>query len=213
MCFSFEVSLATGIFSWGAGFYLLNNRNLSISQKHDVIFLLLFSSMQFIDAILWYIKMEKNWVNFILTSFFIPLILIAQAVYNIYYRNNISHPLIDIVFIAGIIYLFRKFHGYSSSMECNRLSSPVWGSNELSIWEIMLYATFIFYLNDNFTGGETDFPKRNISTKPKRGKGVLFFNLNDDNTDRRDKSFHAGLPPNTGEKWMCNKWIRMNPHT
>mgnify|MGYP005634173657 CR=1 FL=1 len=145
MCFSFEVSLATGIFSWGAGFYLLNNRNLSISQKHDVIFLLLFSSMQFIDAILWYIKMEKNWVNFILTSFFIPLILIAQAVYNIYYRNNISHPLIDIVFIAGIIYLFRKFHGYSSSMECNRLSSPVWGSNELSIWEIMLYATFIFY--------------------------------------------------------------------
>jgi len=75
------------------------------------------------------------------------------------------------------------------------------------------YATFIFYLNDNFTGGETGFPKRNIMTKPKTGKAVLFFNLNDDNTDRRDKSFHAGLPPNTGEKWMCNKWIRMNPHT
>ena len=38
-------------------------------------------------------------------------------------------------------------------------------------------------------------------------------NLNDDNTNRRDKAFHAGLPPNTGEKWMSNKWIRMNPHT
>jgi prolyl 4-hydroxylase len=75
------------------------------------------------------------------------------------------------------------------------------------------YATFIFYLNDNFTGGETEFPKRNIRATPKTGKAVLFFNLNDDNTDRRDKSFHAGLPPNTGEKWMCNKWIRMNPHT
>ena len=73
--------------------------------------------------------------------------------------------------------------------------------------------TFIFYLNDNFTGGETDFPKRNIKAKPKTGKAVLFFNLNDDNTGRRDKSFHAGLPPNTGEKWMCNKWIRMNSHT
>jgi len=75
------------------------------------------------------------------------------------------------------------------------------------------YATFIFYLNDNFTGGETEFPKRNIRAKPKTGKAVLFFNLNDNNTNRRDKSFHAGLPPNTGEKWMCNKWIRMNPHT
>ena len=75
------------------------------------------------------------------------------------------------------------------------------------------YATFIIYLNDNFTGGETDFPKRNFKAQPKIGKAVLFFNLNDDNTGRRDKSFHAGLPPNTGEKWMSNKWIRMNPHT
>jgi len=74
------------------------------------------------------------------------------------------------------------------------------------------YATFIFYLNDNFTGGETEFPKRNIKAKPRIGKAVLFFNLNDDNTGRRDKAFHAGLPPNTGEKWMCNKWIRMDKH-
>ena len=75
------------------------------------------------------------------------------------------------------------------------------------------YASFIFYLNVNFTGGETNFPKRNIKTIPKTGKAVLFFNLNDNNTNRRDKSFHAGLPQTTGEKWMCNKWIRMNKHT
>ena len=75
------------------------------------------------------------------------------------------------------------------------------------------YATFIFYLNDNFTGGETDFPKRNFKAQPKIGKGVLFFNLNDENTGRRDKAFHAGLPPNTGEKWMSNKWIRMEQHS
>tara|TARA_B100001123_G_scaffold431391_1_gene552790 strand:- start:136 stop:837 length:702 start_codon:yes stop_codon:yes gene_type:complete len=75
------------------------------------------------------------------------------------------------------------------------------------------YATFIFYLNDNFTGGETDFPKRNFKAQPKIGKGVLFFNLNDDNTNRRDKAFHAGLPPTTGEKWMSNKWIRMEQHS
>ena len=75
------------------------------------------------------------------------------------------------------------------------------------------YATFIFYLNDNFSGGETDFPKRNFKAQPKIGKGVLFFNLNDENTNRRDKAFHAGLPPTTGEKWMSNKWIRMEQHS
>ena len=73
------------------------------------------------------------------------------------------------------------------------------------------YATFIIYLNDNFTGGETEFPKHNFKAKPKIGKGVLFFNLNDNNTDRRDNSFHGGLPPIVGEKWMCNKWIRLKP--
>ena len=58
-----------------------------------------------------------------------------------------------------------------------------------------------------------ELDSRDAYAKREKGKAVLFFNLNDDNTNRRDKSFHAGLPPNTGEKWMCNKWIRMNKHT
>ena len=39
----------------------------------------------------------------------------------------------------------------------------------------------------------------------------MVFNLNDNNTNRRDNSFHGGLPPIVGEKWMCNKWIRLKP--
>ena len=73
------------------------------------------------------------------------------------------------------------------------------------------YATFIIYLNDNFTDGETEFPKHNLKVKPRIGKAVLFFNLNDNNTHRRDNSLHGGLPPTVGEKWMCNKWIRLKP--
>jgi len=75
------------------------------------------------------------------------------------------------------------------------------------------YATFIIYLNDDFTGGETEFPKYNFKAKPKTGKGVLFFNLTDDNLKQRYKSLHGGLPPLQGEKWMCNKWIRLKPVT
>ena len=88
------------------------------------------------------------------------------------------------------------------------------------------YATFIIYLNDDFTGGETEFPTRvdnrgqngllrvvpkPLRVVPKRGKAVLFFNLDDALVNVRDDSFHAGLPPTSGEKWMCNKWIRTGP--
>ena len=71
------------------------------------------------------------------------------------------------------------------------------------------YATFIIYLNDDFTGGETEFPIHGKKVVPKKGKAILFFNLDDDNIHQRKNSFHGGLPPIKGEKWMCNKWIRL----
>ena len=82
------------------------------------------------------------------------------------------------------------------------------------------YATFIIYLNDGYKGGETCFPRINGNKKgycndkdsfkivPKRGKGVLFFNLTEDGIRAKNEAMHAGLPPINGEKWMCNKWIR-----
>lgn len=71
------------------------------------------------------------------------------------------------------------------------------------------FATFLLYLNDDIEGGETEFPLMGKKIKPEKGKGVLFFNLEDDLSGRRELSKHAGLPPTKGEKWMCNKWIRL----
>ncbi len=65
----------------------------------------------------------------------------------------------------------------------------------------------LFYLNDNFKGGETDFPKINYRTTPQLGKLVVWKNLNDDNTLNYD-SLHAGLPVVEGEKWICIIWVR-----
>ena len=81
------------------------------------------------------------------------------------------------------------------------------------------YATFLIYLNDDFEGGETCFPRRvrangkctdddAMKIKPKQGMAVLFFNLEPDGVRAKDNAIHAGLPPSSGEKWMCNKWIR-----
>ena len=72
------------------------------------------------------------------------------------------------------------------------------------------FATFIIYLNDNFNEGETEFPLLNKKIKPEKGKAVLFFNLDNYLLKRKENSKHAGLPPKDGEKWMCNKWIRLN---
>lgn len=67
----------------------------------------------------------------------------------------------------------------------------------------------LFYLNDNFMGGETDFPKVNHKVKPEVGKLVMWKNLNDD-LSLNYNSLHAGLPIIEGEKWICIVWVREN---
>lgn len=67
-------------------------------------------------------------------------------------------------------------------------------------------ATFLIYLNEDFDGGETDFPKLNIRYRGKKGDGLLFFNVADGKPDPR--TLHAGLAPTRGEKWLYSQWIR-----
>ena len=71
------------------------------------------------------------------------------------------------------------------------------------------YLTVLFYLNDNFDGGETVFPKINKTIKPKKGKAIIFKNV-DDNGVVINQSLHGGEPILSGEKWIANKWIHIN---
>jgi prolyl 4-hydroxylase len=68
--------------------------------------------------------------------------------------------------------------------------------------------TLLIYLNDDYTGGETVFPKINKSVHPQKGKAVLFKNV-DDNGSVIKESFHGGNPVTSGQKWIANKWIRL----
>ena len=144
MCFSFEVSIGTFLVSWGISIYLLN-KGLNIKQKQNIIFLMIFSSIQLADAILWYNGMKKNNINYITTSFIIPLILSLQILYNVYIRNNNKNPLITLIVFLVIIYMFYRFNGYSESLCNNKLSSPVWGSKELTLWELVLFSILTLY--------------------------------------------------------------------
>ena len=68
--------------------------------------------------------------------------------------------------------------------------------------------TALAYLNDVEEGGETDFPKVDVSVKPNKGDVVVFHNCIDGTTDINPKSLHAGSPVVSGEKWAVNLWFR-----
>lgn len=69
-------------------------------------------------------------------------------------------------------------------------------------------ATLIIYLNDDFQGGETFFPNIDYNVAPKKGKAVLFYNIDNKTEKIIKESLHAGKPVKSGEKWICNKWVR-----
>jgi len=70
--------------------------------------------------------------------------------------------------------------------------------------------TFLIYLNDNLEGGSTYFPKIDKHIKPKKGMGILFRNINNNNTDFHELSQHTGTVIKKGDKWICNIWVHEN---
>ena len=67
--------------------------------------------------------------------------------------------------------------------------------------------TFLAYLNDDYQGGETDFPELGVRHKGTRGEGLYFVNaFPDGKPDLR--MLHAGRPPAGGDKWIVSQFIR-----
>jgi predicted 2-oxoglutarate/Fe(II)-dependent dioxygenase YbiX len=70
--------------------------------------------------------------------------------------------------------------------------------------------TFLVYLNDDYEGGETAFPRLDIAHAGARGEGLYFANaLPAGGPDTR--ALHAGRPPTRGEKWVVSQFIRSHP--
>jgi hypothetical protein len=66
--------------------------------------------------------------------------------------------------------------------------------------------TFILYLNDDFTGGETGFSKLGIKVNPRQGDCLYFTYPPDSPT--KDLTFHAGEPVISGVKRIATLWLR-----
>lgn len=75
--------------------------------------------------------------------------------------------------------------------------------------------TMLLYLNDlpDDAGGETSFTRLGVRVRPRRGRAVLWCNV-DPRTSREDeRTHHGGDPPrHDATKWISNFWVRARPY-
>ncbi len=67
--------------------------------------------------------------------------------------------------------------------------------------------TALIWLNDDFDGGETNFPDIDLKVRGAVGDMLVFKNVRDDG-ELDHRMIHAGLPVTRGVKWMASRWIR-----
>lgn len=67
--------------------------------------------------------------------------------------------------------------------------------------------TFLICLNEDFEGGETEFPRAGLAWRGRAGDALFFANVTPDGAPD-PLSLHAGRPPRQGEKWLFSQWIR-----
>ena len=68
--------------------------------------------------------------------------------------------------------------------------------------------SFIIYLNDDFAGGETHFPKIDLTIQPKAGKCLYFTYPGGPGNASADLTFHEAKPVISGTKTIASLWLR-----
>jgi len=139
----------------------------------------------------------------------------SAAIFNMV-ETDLVNLLIQIKMSASTSVNFRQFEAttvlhYGEGEEITEhfdFVDPKSPNYEKTIAELgQRIITFIIYLNDNYNGGETEFPKLDISHKGTQGEGIFFVNaLEDGSADIR--TLHAGRPPQEGAKWIVTQFIR-----
>lgn len=110
MCWNFEISFLTGLISYIIAFYIWA-RNYQNDRWHSII-LFTFSSIQWMDAIIWYNVNNKSSIeNFtkIVVTLFIPLILALEPLSSMYGAKYVGKPVSNVDLITYIIIFIMLF--------------------------------------------------------------------------------------------------------
>jgi hypothetical protein len=93
--------------------------------------------------------------------------------------------------------------------------------------------TALFYLNSNFSGGQTNFPtaglaepmknvyrvretyqncqtEAGLSVQPRQGSVLLLYNLEPNTATKDFYTWHGSCDVSEGEKWAANLWYNLN---
>lgn len=154
MCFSFEVSLSTGIVCWTIAILSLYYHTPSRRRETRLSawFLLIFSAMQFFDAILWKIKFAETSLNYWVSSVAIPALLGLQLLFNAYTlhvsdQRRVSSSMVIGLYAAAVLmtlYIKLRLEGYSIA-SCNAFGSPVWTGHEITMPEMGLFILILLF--------------------------------------------------------------------
>jgi prolyl 4-hydroxylase len=66
--------------------------------------------------------------------------------------------------------------------------------------------TFLIFLNDDFSGGETDFPSIPMQFKAKKGDALFWWNTSNNGVPV-PATLNGNLAVTEGEKWVFSQWI------
>ena len=72
--------------------------------------------------------------------------------------------------------------------------------------------TFLISLNEEYSGGETYFPRLDVKYRGQLGDALMFQNTGVDGQPN-ELMLHAGMPITGGQKWVASKWIREEAFT
>ena len=70
--------------------------------------------------------------------------------------------------------------------------------------------TILMYLNEKYEGGETEFPNLNKQFKLNTGD-IIYFPNYDSYGNPTKLALHQGNVVKSGEKWICNLWVKGSP--
>lgn len=106
--------------------------------------------------------------------------------------SQVLHYAVGEEFAPHYDYLDTRFPGYAEQV-------AQWGQRALTV---------LIYLNDDFEGGETYFPRLERGFKGRKGDALLFWNVTPDGAPD-PLTMHMGATPASGEKWLFSQWIRL----
>jgi Rps23 Pro-64 3,4-dihydroxylase Tpa1-like proline 4-hydroxylase len=105
-------------------------------------------------------------------------------------------------YYPGLLRIDKKMWGYKIQKTLAGEGYHIWHDENSSPKHTTRILTWTIYLNDEFTGGETEFLHKNMRLTPKKGTLVIF--------PANFTHTHRGNPPLTGEKYIMTSWVHLS---